>query len=61
MIKRTRRVAERAITFPFAISEVVKWRSVLRVLGVSGGKAYHERKATRKLSQAKKNTLPCIQ
>ena len=61
MTTRTTSVALIATTFPLAISFAVKLRSVFRVLGVSGGKAYHERKATRNPNQDKKNTLPCIQ
>src|SRR5215471_653232 len=59
IVTRTNKVPVSATTFPFAISLVVNLRSVLRVIGVRGGKAYQERNATRNPSQAKKKTLPC--
>jgi hypothetical protein len=54
-------VARSAIIFPFAISLVVRPRSFLSVIGVSGGKAYHDRKETIKPNHEKKKTLPCKQ
>jgi hypothetical protein len=46
---------------PLAISTVERLRSVLRVLGVRGGNAYHDRKDTRKPTQEKKKTFPWTQ
>jgi hypothetical protein len=43
---------------PLAISTVERLRSVLRVFGVRGGNAYHDRKDTRNPSQEKKKTFP---
>jgi hypothetical protein len=61
MIRRTIRVAVRATTLPFAMSLLVRFKSVRSVRGVSGGKAYQDRKATMKPSQERKKTLPCMQ
>ena len=61
IIRRTIRVAVRATTLPFAMSSLVRLRSVRSVKGVSGGKAYQERKATMKPSQDRKKTRPCMQ
>jgi hypothetical protein len=61
MTIRTTSVATSATIFELAISTVVKWRSVLSVTGIRGGKAYHERKETKKPSQESRKTLPCKQ
>src|SRR5579859_603566 len=58
---RTRKVARSATIFPFAMSVAERLRSALRVIGVSGGNAYQERKETINPSHDRKKTLPCRQ
>ena len=47
-ITRRTRVAARAMMLEFPTCAFVRWRSDLMASGMSGGKANHERKATKK-------------
>ena len=57
-ISRTNMVAQRAMMFELATSILVNFRSFCIVSCRSGGKAYHDQKATKKPNQLKKNTRP---